>query len=210
MEVLRPLGEVLRAHLKRPGTHFALLMDAGFLEITTELANPALYPLLEPPFRPSVVVMAEGREVMARVMEPELVEQGRSGVAHAWREPFYTSAFPVHDAFGQLVGVVWMATDESQVLRAQRWFRRRPAVLTAALVAGLALLLVVVGRYAHAPMRATTARLADIAERAGDLTVRLAAHGRNEMSELARQFNRFVERLQNSLTALTDTTARLQ
>ena len=43
------------------------------------------------------------------------------------------------------------------------------------------------------PVRATVERLRDIVEGEGDLTARLKVQGRDEMSELARWFNRFVE-----------------
>jgi methyl-accepting chemotaxis protein len=52
------------------------------------------------------------------------------------------------------------------------------------------------------PVIATVKRLQDIVEGEGDLTARLEVHGRDEMSELARWFNRFAENQQVLLSEI--------
>ncbi|MBZ4194453.1 MAG: methyl-accepting chemotaxis protein [Candidatus Contendobacter sp.] len=52
------------------------------------------------------------------------------------------------------------------------------------------------------PIRAVVTMLKDIAEGEGDLTLRLAADGAHEMGDLARYFNRFVEKLQGIISQM--------
>ncbi|QOR39160.1 HAMP domain-containing protein [Billgrantia diversa] len=66
----------------------------------------------------------------------------------------------------------------------------------------LALLLGIVfisARQVLSPIRRTTLAMADIAQGKGDLTQRLKVDSRDEVGQLAVQFNAFVERMQNTL-----------
>lgn len=59
------------------------------------------------------------------------------------------------------------------------------------------------------PLSATVAMLKDIAEGEGDLTSRLAADRKDELGELARWFNTFVEKLQGVVRQMSQNTAQL-
>ncbi len=209
-EVLRPFGAMLSAQLSHPGTHFAVLMDSSFLQVTTDLRDPRQHPRLQGPRRETVVVMADADDVVSEHMDLDLLADGRDGIAHAWSEPYFASTFPVHDTSGQLIGVVWLATNEHDVLASQSWFRQRLAVVTTLLIGVMAALLIVIGHRVCQPLRETSARLAEIASGEGDLSVRLQVHGRDETSELAALFNSFMQRLQESFTELTRNTARIR
>ncbi len=54
------------------------------------------------------------------------------------------------------------------------------------------------------PVKDTVNRLKDIVEGEGDLTARLEAQGRDEMSELARWFNRFVENIEELIVDIVE------
>lgn len=78
-------------------------------------------------------------------------------------------------------------------------------LLASLLLAGLVTLALLLGivavsaRSVLAPIRRTTLAMADIAQGKGDLTQRLNVDSRDEVGELAVQFNAFVERMQNTL-----------
>ncbi|MFG6177803.1 methyl-accepting chemotaxis protein [Halomonas sp. THAF12] len=78
-------------------------------------------------------------------------------------------------------------------------------LLGSLLLAGIVILVVllaILGFTAHralSPIRQTALAMADIAEGKGDLTRRLDVRSRDEVGELAVQFNAFVERMQNTL-----------
>lgn len=69
------------------------------------------------------------------------------------------------------------------------------AMMTLVLLPSLGLLTWVVMRFIVAPLRETTERLKDIAEGEGDLTRRLPADQKDEFGELAKWFNKFVQRI---------------
>ena len=59
------------------------------------------------------------------------------------------------------------------------------------------------------PLQSLTHMLADIAEGEGDLTRRLAVQSRDEIGQLAKAFNRFVERIHTSIGEVSSTTRQL-
>jgi len=59
------------------------------------------------------------------------------------------------------------------------------------------------------PINRMTAMLRDIAEGEGDLTTRIALNGDDEIGEMARYFNQFIEKLQTMLRIIIDTGNRL-
>ena len=59
------------------------------------------------------------------------------------------------------------------------------------------------------PIRRTADTMRDIAQGEGDLTQRLPVHGRDEMSYLASQFNAFVEKVQNAIRRVGESTEQL-
>lgn len=69
-------------------------------------------------------------------------------------------------------------------------------VLGLSLVAGV-IIGWLVNRSITAPLETIVSRIEDVAEGEGDLTTRLNENGRDELSRLARAFNRFIERIEN-------------
>ena len=73
-------------------------------------------------------------------------------------------------------------------------------VITFSILAGVGILAVVVGvaisRSVVRPLAAVVGNLKEIADGEGDLTGRLAVESRDEVGELAENFNSFLERLQ--------------
>ncbi|MNZ45693.1 Methyl-accepting chemotaxis protein PctC [compost metagenome] len=59
------------------------------------------------------------------------------------------------------------------------------------------------------PLQSLTHMLEDIAEGEGDLTRRLAVQSRDEIGQLAKAFNRFVERIHTSIGEVSSTTRQL-
>ncbi len=52
------------------------------------------------------------------------------------------------------------------------------------------------------PLQKTADALKDIAMGAGDLTVRLAVNGNDEITDVARYFNRTIEKIENSVKSI--------
>ncbi|MAX33373.1 MAG: methyl-accepting chemotaxis protein [Halomonadaceae bacterium] len=87
---------------------------------------------------------------------------------------------------------------------------QRDADLVGMLLMGLVIALLgllasyVVGGSIARPLRQLAERMGDIASGEGDLTVRLPVRGRNETAELATQFNAFVEKINDVLLDVRD------
>ncbi|QIB51258.1 methyl-accepting chemotaxis protein [Pseudomonas sp. OIL-1] len=77
-------------------------------------------------------------------------------------------------------------------------------------IVGVAILLgIFIGRTVTRPLASATRMMQEIAEGDGDLTQRLPAHGNDELSELGRQFNAFVAKIQRAITQVGETTDQL-
>lgn len=59
------------------------------------------------------------------------------------------------------------------------------------------------------PIAETTQAMNDIAEGEGDLTRRIAVNGKDEIAELSMAFNRFVEKIHNTVSQVADSTSLL-
>jgi len=91
---------------------------------------------------------------------------------------------------------VAVTQNESEFLAASDAIRTANILVT--LVAGLitAIVVMLAARTIVRPINAAVAGLKDIAQGEGDLTMRLDASGKDEVGELARWFNVFIEKLQ--------------
>ncbi|WP_417780162.1 methyl-accepting chemotaxis protein [Stutzerimonas xanthomarina] len=86
---------------------------------------------------------------------------------------------------------------------------RRILGSTLAIVVVAVLLGIFVGRTVTRPLNSATRMMQEIAEGDGDLTQRLPAQGHDELSELGRQFNAFVAKIQQAILQVSDTTVQL-
>jgi len=75
------------------------------------------------------------------------------------------------------------------------------AIICSGVIAGI-FLAVVIGLGIKKPISSAVAGLKDIAEGEGDLTTRLEVSGKDEVGELSRWFNTFIEKLQRIITEI--------
>jgi len=129
--------------------------------------------------------------------------------AHFNNKSYAIFARLVKDTNNQPVGVIVIGLDKSTYA----------AQLHKALVAilGIGLLAIIIGllaawlisRSITQPLKTSVAAMHDIAEGEGDLTQRLKADGRDEISQLARAFNRFVEKLHGIMLSVSESVNQL-
>ncbi|HMN97232.1 MAG TPA: methyl-accepting chemotaxis protein [Phycisphaerales bacterium] len=96
---------------------------------------------------------------------------------------------------------------EAEVAAASAAAERGARLTFALTIAGAALVLaafLLIFRLTIRPIRAMIVRIRDIAEGDGDLTRRIDATRRNELGELARWFNRFIEMVQGIARQVTE------
>jgi methyl-accepting chemotaxis protein len=113
---------------------------------------------------------------------------------------------PVQD----LQGVRWyvgLSVDKNKAYAALQEFRLSALMVMVIGVAAILLLLSLLIRFLLKPMHVMSRTMADIAQGEGDLTQRLPVGSRDEFGELAIAFNRFVERIHESIREVASTTS---
>nr|WP_240905588.1 methyl-accepting chemotaxis protein [Thiorhodococcus mannitoliphagus] len=107
------------------------------------------------------------------------------------------------------VGVVELVIDRSEAVAAYRNALFSILGLGAALLLGGLLLSWLTARSIARPIRSTVESLISISEGDGDLTRRLPAEGRNELADLARAFNAFVDKIQSLVRQVSGAATQL-
>ncbi|WP_231489551.1 methyl-accepting chemotaxis protein [Billgrantia saliphila] len=121
-------------------------------------------------------------------------------------EPKYSYAANVPE-FGWMIGAGVYATEIDAAMASaetQAAAELRHSILTSTLLGlglfvGVAIVSIWLVRRTVRPIRRTAEAMRDIAKGQGDLTRRLKVESRDEIGELARQFNAFVSRMQDTL-----------
>jgi methyl-accepting chemotaxis protein len=105
----------------------------------------------------------------------------------------------IPDYSGEPAGVLEVALDRTSYLE-RASTARNAALLIAAVTLGVGVVIaLLISRTISGPIKRTAAAMGDIAQGEGDLTRRLDDTGRDELGELAHQFNAFVSRMQETL-----------
>lgn len=150
-----------------------------------------------------------------REMVDVVSEQGAGFVHYRWQKPGSSkiaqklSYVAGVDGWGWVIGTgVYM--DDIQAELVKQVTKMIVVVVVITLI--LAVLLMVIATSITRPLIAAVDRMRDIASGEGDLTVQLDASGRDELAQLASQFNAFVAKMRslvgnvtNSVEHLTDT-----
>ncbi|WP_282235349.1 methyl-accepting chemotaxis protein [Salinicola endophyticus] len=161
---------------------------------------------------------AEGNHIFSHMLET--ARQGGGIYRYLWRNPAtgadehkYSYVEGI-DAWGWVIGAGVYATsinreiesaegEATQHLQASIW----ESMLLGGAAMGIAALLTVwLVRRLLGPIRRTAAAMGDIANGQGDLTRRLNVDSRDEVGELATQFNAFVGRMQEALRDVRSST----
>ncbi|ABM61335.1 methyl-accepting chemotaxis protein [Halorhodospira halophila] len=119
----------------------------------------------------------------------------------------YTASFaPVSGLSGWSLGI---AVPESELMAAARDLRQNLLVIFGAAVLVLGGIIVLVARRIARPIAATSRALGEIASGDADLTQRLEVQTRDEVGELASNFNAFVDRMQELIGSVSDASTQL-
>jgi methyl-accepting chemotaxis protein len=101
---------------------------------------------------------------------------------------------------------VAVTQDEAEFLAASRSIRNTILATTLVATVLVCLLVLLFSRSITIPLKKAVAGLQDIAQGEGDLTMRLQVSSRDEIGELARWFNIFIEKLQGIVGQIADNT----
>jgi len=123
--------------------------------------------------------------------------------------PYAVYGEAVNDFAGNPVGVLEIARKRTDYLGLLS--SARTAVLIASLIAIVvaAVIATIISRSISRPIRQAAEAMQDIAEGDGDLTKRLSVVGKDEISMMARGFNQFASKVQQSLQNVNRSTEQL-
>ena len=127
-------------------------------------------------------------------------QQDYIGQAFVVNETYITRYAPLRDYRGQVVGILYVGARAAAFAALIDAFNNRVAIIALVCIGLAAVIAVPIARWITRPVADlvdATGRLAQ-----GDMSVRVPAHGKGELAQLADAFNRMVEQLQ-------DTQARL-
>jgi len=135
-----------------------------------------------------------------------VLDQSRNGHFGIKPADFWQVSTGVIDDLGALIGVE-VNSILAKTARFESEARRTLWGIVAGLIGVLAIALtfaLVMANSMTRPIHQAVTMLRDIADGEGDLTRRLQVNGADEISDLARYFNRFVEKLQGIISAMVD------
>ncbi|WP_245888705.1 methyl-accepting chemotaxis protein [Halomonas denitrificans] len=157
-------------------------------------------------FSPYASTLEEGALLPAPALQATLQGEGEIHYASRGDVPLAVMGHVVNDYAGTPIGVVEIALDRSNYVAIMD-LARNAALLIATLTLGAGLLVAYwLSHTITRPIQRTVTAMENIAAGEGDLTRRLDDSGRDELSELARQFNAFVARMQQTLREVRGTT----
>ncbi|MHB0774828.1 methyl-accepting chemotaxis protein [Halomonas sp. WWR20] len=150
----------------------------------------------------------------------EIARKGGGFYQYAWPHPDTGEIEAKHSyatgvqKWGWLVGAGVYATDidaamaavEAAEASAQHQFILKTVLIGSAIFMGVAAIAIWLVRRTVQPIRRTASAMQDIAKGKGDLTRRLAIESDDEIGDLARQFNAFVVRMQDTLREVRSST----
>ncbi|MGM0413121.1 MAG: methyl-accepting chemotaxis protein [Pseudomonadota bacterium] len=147
------------------------------------------------------------------LMDRDGLEEAREGgvfrQTELGGEPAAIYAAPVEDYSGKPIGVLEVARDRSYYVNALATARNTViGVGILALAAGLAFAWFM-GLTITRPIKGAVAAMRDIAEGDGDLTRRLDTSGHDEIADLGHAFNRFAQRVQETVSQVAGSTNQL-
>ncbi|MGD9861190.1 MAG: methyl-accepting chemotaxis protein [Marinobacterium sp.] len=122
--------------------------------------------------------------------------EGQMGAGELAGSPVAIYSSQLQDFSGQSIGVLSLAMDRSSYIDAyEQAFYELLAIIGAFLVLGV-LIALYISRSVAKPLLQITHAMKNISSGDGDLTQRLPVNGKNELTDIASEFNHFISRIE--------------
>ncbi len=214
VEVLFPFSEIIGDAEREKNFHYAVFMDYDKLTIAKSLQDPEKYPLIDKKY---VMTNYSNLETVRKLIDYRVLDMGHRGVYTVNKGNYSTVCFPIKDFSNSTVGVFAFSFDLTKSIKTAALTKAKLkkakemfiliTILTMFGVAAVGLIIIMlVVRKIVRPLSDFNLFLQDMASGSGDLTRRIEVKTKDEVKELSRSFNTFVDRLKSMILKVKDTT----
>ncbi|MGE7113106.1 methyl-accepting chemotaxis protein [Lysinibacillus sp. NPDC047702] len=156
-------------------------------------------------------IVVDGQRAIGTTADPKVVEavlsQGKlyTGTAEVVGEPYFTKYEPLHNADGEIIGMIFAGVPSSDIDAAAQKMLFKMGVLAVitAIIAVIAGILFVRGIVK--PLKHLNAQLETISAGKGDLTQQIIVKSKDEIGELANSFNAMLATLRKMMQRVDET-----
>lgn len=200
VESLSSFDPVVKHSISNDKESIAVYMNKEFLPIAKELQNPSKHAVLDDQF---IFVSSSAPQVTNAIATADLLSKGKSDIHTERIGDHFVTVFPIKDFSGQQVGVMACLYNAAELYSEMQRIQYAIIALCIILLFAIIVPLFISTRAVTRPIEQAVAGLKDIAQGEGDLTMRLQVYRKDEVGELAKWFNLFIEKLQGIIGEIT-------
>lgn len=201
VEMLSSYEPLVRSAVINDQESIAVYMDQQYLAIARKLQDSTEHPVVGGQY---VHVLSTNRSLTDSLITAELLNQGRTKTAFSKSGHYFITITPINDFNNKPIGVLAYSYDASQAYMTLDRLQHGILLLCVALCAGILIPLFLVVRTVTKSINGTAAMLKEIAQGKGDLTKRLPDNRKDELGDLARYFNQFLDQIQSIVRQVID------
>lgn len=206
VEVLSSYTPLVKNSISNSHEYIAVYMDKQFLPIAKKLNNATKNPIVGN----YVYVTSTNQNLTDKIINPEILEQGRDVVFQTRIDNYNVSVFPVKDFSGKEIGVMSYIFDATATYATLTKLRTGILILCIVLLLCMLLPVFLTVRHVVNAVNNTSAMIKDISEGEGDLTKRLKIIRNDEIGKLSQHFNIFIEKLQGIIANIKENSGNIE
>jgi methyl-accepting chemotaxis protein len=201
VEMLSSYEPLVRSAVINDQESMAVYMDQQYLSIARKLQDSSTHPVVGGQY---VYVLSTDRNLTDSLLTPELLNQGKNEISFSKNGHYFITMAPIKDFNDKSIGVLVYSYDAAKAYATLASLKHGILLLCLALCAGILIPLFLVVRTVTKSVNGTTAMLKEIAQGKGDLTKRLPEGRKDELGDLARYFNEFLDQIQSIVSRVID------
>jgi methyl-accepting chemotaxis protein len=151
-----------------------------------------------------VHVLSTDRNLTDTLITADLLGRGKNKISFSKNGQYFITLAPIKDFNGEPIGVLVYSYDAAKAYATLASLKHGILLLCLALCAGILIPLFLVVRTVTKSINGTAAMLKEIAQGKGDLTKRLPEGRKDELGDLARYFNEFLDQIQSIVRQVID------
>ena len=201
VEMLSSYEPLVRSAVINDQESIAVYMDQQYLSIARKLQDSGKHPVVGGQF---VHVLSTDRNLTDTLITADLLGRGKNKTSFSKSGHYFITMTPIKDFNDEPIGVLVYSYDAAKAYTTLASLKDGILLLCLALCAGILIPLFLVVRTVTKSINGTAAMLKEIAQGKGDLTKRLPEGRKDELGDLARYFNEFLDQIQSIVRQVID------